>query len=199
MRELEFLPGWYPTLRAKRRLLVVEAWLAMFIIVMLGIWMIYSAHNVMAQEAELNAQQKQLNQSNYKLQKMTELKSLQQMMSKQADLMAKLGPDVPMGRLIETIGEMLPKGMALLDVNVQFPDGSPLQTTHAGNAIDREMVVELHGVAPSDVELGTFMWNLSKIPNYSGSPKMSSTDVHQDGHLMRDFQLSFGIKLSQDN
>jgi hypothetical protein len=199
MRELEFLPGWYPTLRAKRRLLVVEAWLAIFIVVMLGIWMIFSAHSVMAQESLLNARQKQLNQSNYELQKLTELKSLQQMMSKQADLMSKLGPDVPMGRLIETIGEMLPKGMALVDVSVQFPDESPSQTTRAGAAAERIMVVELHGVAPSDVELGTFMWNLSKIPNYSGSPKMSSSDVHQNGHLMRDFQLSFGIKLSEDN
>jgi hypothetical protein len=200
MREIEFLPNWYSTLRAKRRILVVEAWLAIFIIAVLGIWMILSAHNVMAQESLLNARQKQLTQSNYELQKLSELKSLQQMMSKQADLMARLGPDVPMGRLMETIGEMLPKGMALIDISVQFPEeGRSQAPAHglAGTEPVKEMVVQLHGVAPSDVELGTFMWNLSKIPNYSGSPKMSSTDVHQSGHLMRDFQLSFGIKLNE--
>ena len=197
MRELEFLPGWYSKLRAKRRIIVVEAWLAILIISVLGIWMIFSAHSVMAQEALLNTRQKQLNQSNSELQKLSELKSLQQMMSKQAELMSRLGPDVPMGRLIETIGEMLPKGMALLDVNVQCPsENLTLASAHSASQPDRQLIVQLHGVAPSDVELGEFMWNLSKIPNYSGSPKMSSTDVHQSGHLMRDFQLSFGIKLN---
>jgi Tfp pilus assembly protein PilN len=197
MRELEFLPGWYTKLRAKRRILVVEAWVAILIIAVLGLWMILSAHNVIAQEALLSTRQKELNQSNYELQKLSELKSLQQQMSKQADLMSRLGPDVPMGKLMQTITEMLPKGMALLDVNVQFPtENWTAASAHTTAQPDPQLIVQLHGVAPSDIELGSFMWNLSKLPNYSGSPKMSSTDVHQSGHLMRDFQLSFGIKLN---
>jgi hypothetical protein len=201
MRELEFLPGWYWRLRTKRRILVIEAWLVIFIIAILGLWMILSAHTVIAQEALLNTRQKQLNQSNYELQKLHELESLQQQMSKQAELMSRLGPDIPMGKLIEAIVQMLPRGMALLDVGVQFPtENWNITSVHSGAEPDRLLIVQLHGVAPSDIELGTFMWNLSKLPNYSGSPKMSSTDVHQSGHVMRDFQLSFGINLNgQEN
>jgi len=201
MRELEFLPSWYPTLRRKRRILLIEAWLAIVIIATLGLWMILSARNVMAKETVLTVKQTQLTQSNKELEYLAELKRLQQQMSSQAVLMSRLGPNVPVGRVLETLDEMLPPQMALLDVTVQFPEGmNPAPVRSGPTPIaqpDRMLVVELHGVAPSDVELGTFMMNISKIPNYEGSPKMLLTDVHENGHLMRDFQLSFSIKLNE--
>jgi hypothetical protein len=200
VRELEFLPGWYTKLRAKRRILLVEAWLAILIITILGLWMILSAHNVIAREALLNTRQKQLNQSNYELQKLHELQSLEQQMSKQAALISRLGPDVPVTRLMESVVDMLPKGMALLDVNIQYPtENASAASAHAGTRPDRQLIVQLHGVAPTDMELGTFMWNLSKLPNYSGSPGMCSKDVHQNGHAMRDFQLAFAIDLNEQD
>ena len=54
MRELEFLPAWYPILRRKRRIIVIEAWLAVAIVAVLGLWLILSAHNVIARETLLH-------------------------------------------------------------------------------------------------------------------------------------------------
>src|ERR1700728_440780 len=118
MRELEFLPAWYPMLRRKRRILLTEAWLAVTIVAVLGLWLILSAHNVIAKESLLSIREKQLTQSNYELQKLAELESLKRQMSDQAKLMAHLGPNVPMGRLMDTLEQVLPKGMALMDVTV---------------------------------------------------------------------------------
>ena len=200
MRELEFLPGWYTKLRAKRQILVAEAWLAILTIAILGLWMIRSGRKVIEQEALLSTRQKQVDQSNSELQKLSELKLVQQRMSKEADLMSRLGPAAPVGKLMESIVEMLPNGMALLDVNVQFrADNSNSASDHFGSERDRELAIQLHGVAPSDIELGTFMWNISKLPNYSAGAKMCSTDVYQRGHVMRDFQLTFEIELSDQS
>ena len=198
MRELEFLPAWYPQLRKKRRIILIEAWLALVIVAALGLWLILSAHNVIAKESLLNVRQKQLNQSNYELQKLAELESLKRQMSDQAQLMVHLGPNVPMGRLMETLEQSLPKEMAMLDVSVEFQKQVRTQQgqIRAVAEPDPEYVVQIHGVSPSDVELGNFMTKLAKtIPHWVGG-SMRETDVHQSGHLMRDFNFSFSIKLN---
>ncbi len=57
------------------------------------------------------------------------------------------------------------------------------------------MNVQLHGVAPSDVELGNYMIRLATIPRFTGS-SLSTADLHQDGRLMREFRISFSVSLN---
>jgi hypothetical protein len=197
MRELEFLPPWYSALRQKRRILVIEAWLALVIAVGLGLWMILSARNVIAKETLYTTREKQLTQSNYELQKLGELESLKRQMSDQAKLMAHVGLNVPMARLVDALEKMMPKEMALLDVAVESqeqPNAQPRPLSPNAEP-NRQLVVTLHGVSPNVEELGTFMIHVAAIPNYvEGSVKTS--DVHQNGHLMTDFKISFGIRLN---
>jgi hypothetical protein len=197
MRELEFLPAWYATLRQKQRILVIEAWLAMIVAVTLGLWMILSARNVLGKQTLLSTREKQLTQSNYELQKLGELESLKRQMSDQAKLMAHVGLNVPMARLVEALEKMMPKEMALLDVTVESqeqPNAQP-KGSFANAESNRHFLVTLHGVSPSVEELGNFMIHVAAIPNYvEGSVKTS--DVHQNGHRMTDFKISFGIRLN---
>jgi hypothetical protein len=197
MREMEFLPQWYSTLRRKRRILMVEAWLGIVIFVALSLWMILSARNVMGKETLLSTREKQLTQSAHELKMLAELQSLKAQMSDQVKLMAHVGPNVPMARLIDAIQEMMPKEMALLDVTVESQDqarsqlGMPVSVKPVQT---HQLLVTLHGVSPSDVELGNFMIRVASIPNYvEGS--VETKDVHQNGHVMRDFKISFGIRL----
>jgi hypothetical protein len=201
MRELEFLPSWYPTLRRKRRVLVIEAWLSLIIVFCLSSWLAVSAHNVITKESLLNVRQKQLTQSNIELQKLGELESLKKQMSDQAKLMARLGPNVPMSRLMDTFQQLLPKEMALRDVSVEYQKTFKAAAARSGAAgePDPSYLVTIHGVAPSDMQLGNFMTNLAKaIPHWVGG-SISDADAHQDGHLMRDFSFSFSIRLSDED
>ena len=198
MREMEFLPAWYSTLRQKRRILLMEAWLGIVIFVGLSLWMILSARNVMGKETLLTVREKQLTQSTHDLKMLSELQSLKAQMSDQVKLMAHVGPNLPMARLMESLQQMMPREMALLDMTVESqeqshaPAGLPMAAKVQEN---RRLVVTLHGVAPSDVELGNFMIRVATIPNYiEGS--VATKDVNQNGHLMRDFTISFGIDLS---
>ncbi|HEX4052814.1 MAG TPA: hypothetical protein VHX86_00980 [Tepidisphaeraceae bacterium] len=199
MRELEFLPDWYPTLRRKRRILVLQTWLGVLIAVALGSWVALSARNVLAKQATLNTRQGQLKQTGYELQKLNELESLKARMSDQARLVAHVGPNIPIGRLLDDLEEKMPKEMALLDVSVDFQSQTRLQAgPHAASAapiVDRQMDVQLHGVAPSDVELGNYMIRLATIPRFIGS-SLSTADLRQDGRLMREFRITFSLSLN---
>lgn len=196
MREMEFLPGWYGTLRQKRRILFIEAWLGIIIFLGLSLWMILSAHNVMGKETLLSTREKQLTQSANDLKLLAELQSLKTQMSDQVQLMAHVGPNLPTARLIDALVQMMPADMALLDVGVESQQQTRAQPGVPASKAEQthQLVVTLHGVSPSDVELGNFMIRVATIPNYvEGS--VATKDVHQNGHVMRDFTISFGIKL----
>jgi len=204
MRELEFLPSWYPTLRRKRRQLLLEAWLCVLIAVALGSWLALSARTVMAKQSLLTARQGQIKQIGYELQKLDELQSLKKQMSEQAMLVSRLGPNLPISRVLGDLERKLPQEMALLDVSVDVQQHTrALPVIRAGavpaanpqTVIQREMNIELHGVAPSDVELGNYMIRLSTIPCFTAS-SLSTADLRQNGRLMREFRISFSLNLS---
>jgi hypothetical protein len=201
MRELEFLPDWYPTLRTKRRLIIMESWLAGAITVVLGLWLLFSARNVRAKEYELRGYQAQLKQANYDLDRLNEEQSLERQLSEQRQLVDRLGLHVPAGRLIDCLEQMMPKEMALRDFKMEFQQRqvkpvSPLALAAGGEPVmDRRLTVELDGVAPSDVDVGNFMIRLATIPHF-GDSSMSTSDLTEYGHLMRDYKVDFSIDLS---
>jgi hypothetical protein len=200
MRELEFLPAWYPALRRKRRVLFLETWLAVVIFTGMGLWAILSARNVSGKETILNQRLGQLSQSNFELRKLGELESLKQQMSDQAKLVSRLGLNLPMGRLVGVMEQVMPSEMAWLDLTADLQQtmraGSALATAAGAEpTVDRELSIQLHGVAPSDVELGNFMIKLATIPHFTSS-SMSNADLRQNGHLMREFRISFSINLN---
>ncbi len=200
MRELEFLPDWYPMLRRKRRLLVLETWCGILIVAVLALWVILSARDVSARQTLLGTRQGELRQTDSDLQKLNELESLKRQMSDQAKLVAHLGPHVPIGRLIDDLEKKMPKEMALLDVSLEFKQQTRAQTGRpvpgAEPSLDRQVSVQLHGVAPSDVVLGNFMIRLATIPRFLGS-SLSTADLRQDGRLMREFRITFSLNLNE--
>src|SRR5580658_7037922 len=108
-----------PFPRHKRRILMIEAWLGIIIFVALSLWMILSARNVMGKETLLSTREKELTQSARELKMLADLTSLKAQRSDQGKLMAHVGPNLPMARLIGAIEQMMPKEMALLDVEVE--------------------------------------------------------------------------------
>jgi hypothetical protein len=199
VRELEFLPDWYPMLRRKRRILVLETWCGIMIALALGLWVIVSARDVSARQTLLGTRQGEIRQTDSDLQKLNELESLKRQMSDQAKLVAHLGPHVPIGRLIDDLEKKMPKEMALLDVSLEFKQQNRPQTGRpiagAEPLLDHQVSVQLHGVAPSDVVLGNFMIRLATIPRFLGS-SLSTADLRQDGRLMREFRITFSLNLN---
>jgi Tfp pilus assembly protein PilN len=204
MREPEFLPNWYPMLRRKRRWVILQSWLTAAVVVALGMWMLLSERNVHAAENALDSLQGQLNQSNGELRKLDELQSLRRQMSQQAQVVAHLGLHVPASRMIDALDQVMPTKMALLDLTLNTEQRvvaqSPLLTTPGAEpAIDRQLHVKLHGVVPTDVDLGDFLGHLSNVPFFRDIAMPYSKDRVQSGHVMREFEITFSVKLSEDD
>jgi hypothetical protein len=203
VRELEFLPQWYPTLRRRRRHVAIQAWLSGAVVVALITWTLLSQRNVRAATAGLTGLQNQLGLANEKVKQLDELQALKRQMSQQAKVVSQLGPHVPVARMLDVLDDMMPKDMAILDLTVETeetahpltgaPSDAPVQL-----AVVRRLKIDIHGAAPSDVELGFFMDRVAAIPRVS-EPLLTSKERVENGRQMCDFQVSFYMDLNQDD
>jgi hypothetical protein len=199
MSDVEFLPDWYWRLRHKRRLVALQAWLLAIVVVGLALWTILAARNAQARETIMGTRNRQLMQSGLELEKLAQLQSLKARMSKQAELVEHVGLQVPVGLLFDELQIVMPSDMALLDIAFDFEPAGMASAINvaAGSApaINRQLNVKIHGVAPSDVEVGNLMIRLATIPHF-GDSSITSQDLHRDGRLMREFTVSFTLDLN---
>jgi hypothetical protein len=202
MRELEFLPAWYPLLRRKRQRLMFQLWLTGAIIAGLTLWIVLSERNVRAAEYSMHTLEGQLNQADDQLHKLGELESYELQLSKQAEIRNRLGPHVSTSRIINVLDESMPPGMAMLDLYVDTETQE--QTSGALSAaagktpvMSRRLQVRVHGVTPNDADLGDFVVKLADIPYISEAAPTYSKDRVESGRLMREFEVRFVINLSE--
>jgi Tfp pilus assembly protein PilN len=203
MREPEFLPNWYPMLRRKRRYVILQSWLTAAVVIALGMWMLLSERNVHAAESAVDSLQSQLSQSNGELKKLDELQSLRRQMTQQAQVVAHLGLHIPTARMIDALGQVMPAKMALLDLTLNTEQRAIQQSPLLANSgvepqVDRRLRVKLHGVVPTDVDLGDFLGHLSNVPFFRDIAMPYSKDRVQSGHVMREFEVTFAVDLNQD-
>jgi Tfp pilus assembly protein PilN len=203
MRELEFLPVWYPKVRRQRHRVVLQLWLTGAVFFGLGLWMVLSERNVRGAESTIHMLQGQVTQADDQLRKLGELESLKRQLSQQAEVVLTLGPHISTSRIIDILDETMPPGMALLDLTVdtQLQErAAPALAVASGKAapLSRHVIISLHGVTPNDADLGDFVARLSNVPHFSDTAPVYSKDRIESGHLMREFQVHCTIDLTDD-
>jgi Tfp pilus assembly protein PilN len=207
MRELEFLPEWYPQLRRRRRLVMVQGWVLIGLIVGIGMWTIAANRAVRKDEAKLVRLDAELSLSRAELEQLDELLALEKQLGKQEQILAKVGSHVEAARLLATLDEVMPPEMALVDltfdtedrvVPVTAPPGSRLSRAAAAAppVIDRRLKVRLVGVAPTDVDLANFLARLTAKPFFEAIAMTYAKDRSDQGHLMREFEVLFSMDLN---
>src|SRR4051812_13912102 len=118
MREMEFLPDWYPKVRQRRQRVALQAWITIILISGLGAWMLLVQRNVHARELELSGLHNDLSQSESELHRLEDLLQLQRQLGQQDQIFAKIGRPIEATRIITTLEQMMPKDMALLDLSI---------------------------------------------------------------------------------
>jgi hypothetical protein len=209
MRELEFLPGWYPQLRRRRSLVKIQGWVLVAMIVGLSLWAILVGRAVRKDEAKLVQLDAALSESRAELEQLDELLALEKQLGKQEQIMAKVGSHVEAARLLATLDEVMPPEMALVDLSFDTedrvvqpatPTGSRF-TRAAANAappvIDRRLKVRLVAVAPTDVDLANFLARLTGKPFFEAVAMTYARDRSEQGHLMREFEVLFSMDLNE--
>jgi hypothetical protein len=138
------------------------------------------------------------------LHRLSELQSLKQEMSEQAEVVARLGPHVPVARLIDVLQDAMPDDMAILDLSSQSQAQTKQATALSAASGNQPVVihtelVRLHGVVPSDVDLGNFLARLAGVPYFSDIAMTYSKDRVEGGRMMREFEVTFSIHLDDGN
>src|SRR5690606_32166709 len=103
MRELEFLPAWYPQLRQRKRLMVLQGWMSLLVIAGLALWLSLINRNISADEAQLRALTADLSRTQLELHTLDDLLSLQKQLRVQDQVMAQIGLHVETTRLINAL------------------------------------------------------------------------------------------------
>jgi Tfp pilus assembly protein PilN len=205
MRELEFLPEWYPRLRRCKRMLVLQAWLTLAIVGGLGLWIGLVQRNIRSAQAAVTALDAQMRQSKTEQQQLEAQMTLKKELSQKEQIIAELGFPVEMSRLLRTLDAIMPREMSLLEISCSTEEVSPPAATSAAAArakpekdkqVMRRLKVRLIGVAPTDVDLANFMAALQSEYRFFENVALVRADGRSEGgHLMREFEVTCAIDL----
>jgi len=204
MREIDFLPPWYTQFLGRRRMVFFQTWVTVGIALGLGLWMFLVDRNQRTAEMVSESLSSQLQQTNAQLLQMQRLESLRRQLRLQAEVLTKLGIHVEAGRLISKLAESMPPSVSLLSLNIDT-DEIPVNLSAAERAslkegsrppVDRRLRIKLQGVAPTDVEMATFLTELNQVSFFERVAPTYVRDRREAGHVLREFELTFSINLN---
>ena len=211
MRELEFLPDWYPRVRKRKRMVALQTWVTITVMCGLGLWMLLVQRNVHAREVEVESLRTDLDKSETELARLEDLLQLQRQLGQQDQIFLKIGRPVETTKIITTLEQMMPTDMALLDLQVETEEPNRANTSNGYSNLSgglaaraaREKEQEspklrfrMHGVAPTDTDLGEFLHKLTGRPFFKSVELLYSHERQDRGHVMREFELTFNMELA---
>ena len=202
MRELEFLPDWYPQTRRRRRLIVLQGWLIVVLVAGMGSWVVLRDRNNTRDERVLAVQSAQLEQTYAQLAEVDKLDSLRRQLRQQEEVVSRIGFAVEACKAVNAIDERMPRQMALTGIVLEHeekPDHSALAVNRGPNGeppVDRRLRVRVQGVCPTDVDLANFMTQLSAVPYFEGVNNTYAREKPENSHVMREFELTFSVSLA---
>jgi Tfp pilus assembly protein PilN len=208
VREVEFLPDWYPKVRRHKRTVVLQVWVTVLLVGGLGLWMLLAQRDVKAREVELASLRTDLTQSEAEVQQLEQLQQVQRDLGRQMEIYLKIGRPIETTRVMTTLEQLMPVDMALLDLSLETEEPArPAANTLAARAAQRggrvatgdqptRLKFRLHGVAPNDMDLAEFLAKLTGKPFFRDVELVFSHERSERGHLMREFELTFVMELA---
>ena len=203
MRELEFLPDWYPQTRRRKRMVVLQAYMTVILACGLGLFMFLSQRNVRAAEAELNLIHNDLNQTASDLKKLDELLALKSQLQQKRQVIDKLGTYVDVTRMMSSIEQLMPREMALVGLSMKtveqlraIPGLAGVSIKKPEMRLDRRLEVAVRGVAPTHVDVANFVVQLSNVAYFEQVSLGYGRDKTLSGHIMREFEVTFYVNLN---
>jgi Tfp pilus assembly protein PilN len=193
MRELEFLPSWYPQMRRRRRYLVYQAWFTILLVAGAVTWVFFSEHTVQVAEASLSSLRELKDETNQELQELGEVRQVKRQLSQQAQVVDRLGPRISTGRILNELQDLMPANISLLDLTIEAQGKGKTDAAASSDVSDGQLRVVIHGVAPSDTEVGDFLAKILTTRHLSGVAMNYLRDRSDDARTLREFEITFNI------
>jgi Tfp pilus assembly protein PilN len=198
MREIEFLPDWYPVIRRRKRVVTLQGWLMLVIALSMALWVFLVHRNIRMAEASDGMLREQLHQTHVELTEMDQLDQDRKALRHQEEILNSLGLHVESYRIIRALDEAMPTHMSLLGMQFDVEDLTPpagARLAPAPARHDRRLNVRIQCVAPTDVELTDFMTRLSAKPFFEQIAVTYAKECTQNGRVMREFEVTFRVNL----
>lgn len=199
MRELEFLPPWYPAIRRRRRQTLLQLWLTGLIAISLCVWQLMAQRNIERKEHQAESFVTDLSQTRATLKALEEQASLKQKLQVQDEMLARIGTHIEAARMFNAIDKAMPKEMSLISATLETDETTPTKTDGGKGAPknDRRLKVRLEAVAPTQLDLANFLAGLTNVPFFEDVAPTWAKDQIQNDHLMRRFEVTFNVNLDQ--
>lgn len=203
MRDMEFLPKWYPRLQKRKRWVVLQTWMMVLLAVGLGLWSLLAGRNIRQAQGTVQMLDSQLDESRQQLNKLDDLLALQKQWQRQYQMLQALSPHVEASRLLAKLQQLMPPEMSLLEANIDVSDPANdrpdmqfgRRNDRAAQVRSRKVNVRLLGVAPTDVDIANFLAKLSEVPYFEEVSMAYARDRSDNGHTMRQFEVTFSIRI----
>jgi Tfp pilus assembly protein PilN len=197
MREIDFLPDWYPQIQQRYRHLIAQACVTIALIVLLAGYamlkrsQVQNARAITAHcETQITVSQQQLAQLNKELKYHAQLRQ-------QEDIVARLGIGVETTRLLKSLEDVMTPEMSLTDVSLETIESPRPVVQTAMVDVDRQLKVVVDGVAPNDTQLAMLLENLSKVKCFENVAFTYFREGRsRDGHMLREFEFTFDMNLN---
>jgi len=202
VRELEFLPDWYPQLRRRRRVVALMAWVTVGLLAGMGSWVAVTQQKIHTRQTRLVQLDGELQRSREELKDLDNLVTFEKKLKERAQVLNKVGFHVEAARLLATLDEVMPKSASLLEVSFLTEEKQPVTLVAAKAAQERDRVtdrrlnVRVSGVAPTDVEVADFLTKLTGKPFFEDVRMTGSKPRMESGHMMREFEVYFSMNLN---
>jgi Tfp pilus assembly protein PilN len=205
MRELEFVPAWYPRLRKRKRTVGVQAYATTVLLVGLCFWGWLSGRNIRAASASVDLLKGEISQTDSELRRLDEALAQQKELTAKDRIMRKLGHHVESTRVMAAIQAAMPDEMSLLSLTTEVketarPGATGLAAAAAAQKneplVDRRLEVAILGVGPTDATLAKFMRNLSDSGLFDHINMSFAQERVEANHVMRQFAVTCGVDLN---
>jgi len=213
MREIEFLPTWYPTFRRRRGLVAAQTWATAAILAAIGLFGVAEHQKVMAEERAGSMLQHEIAQTKSELKLLDEQLVLKKQLDRQGEILSKVGLQIDFTRLLAELDVMMGGDMFLVEFaadteevlrsadnaaanNIKSRAGDKSANPALAKKCDRKLKVKLVAVAPNDVDVANFLAGLTNKAYLDQVAMTYAKDRIQQGRIMREFELTFLINLN---
>lgn len=205
MREIDFVPTWYAATYRRRKLLKLQLYCTVLVVLALTTWSFVKAQQLEDAQLELKALNADLDRSEQRVRERQVQEQLRQQLQTQDKVDTSLGLNIEASRVLELMDRCMPREASLVSLELETDERMPTLVQRAAAAAgkgaakagpQRKLAISLKGVAPTSSDVATLLENLADT-GFCKDVRLDYARARLDGdHLMQEFAVLFTISLN---
>jgi len=200
MREIDFLPQWYPAVRRQRSILRAQVWASAIIVSAGVVALTVSYQQCEAAQRRFEVTREHADHAVKQVHQLDEMLSLQNQLVAKRQIVSELGLPVELSRVISEFNDCVPREVSFTDIEFKTTETalesiSDRAKQSGGKTMTRRLEIALKGVAPTESEVTAFWSRLIQRPFLTEVRLVNSVERRNGEHRWRYFEITVAIPL----